>query len=141
MSIYKFTNSSFVLYQILPDYKKIDFLNRSFDNNVTKLTQEIYQKHFKEVLSPVGNTEIGIVSYLFQDTDKINIFFHNDMIHVNCNKLIPIRNLIKIAFMEGNILLLDKSLKKNSNNRDRYHMRYYRAYRRINNGLYPISES
>ena len=52
--------------------------------------------------------------------------------HVNCNKLIPIKELVHAAFTEGNILVLNKKLKKNKLNKDRYHMRYYRAYEKIN---------
>lgn len=139
----QFTNSSYVLYQILPDHKKIDFLNRAFESDIAKLSQEIYQNHFRSVLTTSEKTEIGIISYDTPEGERVNVFFHGDMMHINCNKLRPLRELVNTAFHDGSILIRDRSLKKTTENRERYHMRYYRAYVNLNydHYQYPISIS
>ncbi len=122
-----------MLYQILPDHKKIDFVNKSLNsNNVPELSKSIYQEHFKGIIAPIGKTEIGILSYLTPKKDKVNIFFCDDYVHINSNKLTPIYDLVATAFIEGHILVLDYTLKKNKENKERYHMRFYRAYKRLN---------
>lgn len=132
METLKFNSSSFVLYQILPDHKKIDFLNQIFDGDTTQTSKKFFEQHFKEIIAATGSTEIGIISYITTDGDKINVFFHKDHMHINSNKLIPIRDLISAVLRDGNIVVLDTDMKKTKSNRDRFHMRYYRAYRRAN---------
>lgn len=129
-----FTNSTFVLYQILPNYKKIEFLYNSLEIGIdtTQVAIQVYQNHFKDVISPVGKTEIGIVAYTTDSNDKVNMFFQNDEMHINCNKLLPIKDIICTSMTNGIILIRDHSFKKTSANKDRYHLRYYRVYRRIN---------
>ena len=143
MDTLDFSNTSFVLYQILPDDKKIDFLNQAFDGNVVKTSQRFYEQHFKSVIAPSGETEIGIISYVTPDGAKINIFFHDDYMHVNSNKLVPIKELVGSAFMDGHILVLDKTLKKTKDNRERFHMRFYRAYKKLNDPSrpFPLSQN
>lgn len=153
----KFSNSSFVLYSILPDFKKIDYIYRGLkvsnikstldeqsennDNlvNMNDIASEIYKEHFSEIISPVDDTQIGIISYMTKSDDVVNIFFYNGYIHVNSNKLKPIHEFINMVMLQGNIVTLDKSKKKTPENKDRFHLRYYRAYRKINSlDLYPI---
>jgi len=140
MGLLNFNNNSYVLYQILPDHKKIAFLNDSFDTDVMKLSQKYYEQHFAEIIHQQGDTEIGILSYLDPDGFKINIFFHDDYIHVNSERLKPIRDLVSVIFQDGNILVRDKSKKKTKHNKERFHMRFYRAYKKLNDidGFLPI---
>ncbi len=143
MKSLNFDNASFVLYQILPNHKKIEFLNDSFTGNIFDISKKFYENHFIKVVEPDKDIEVGILSYITHEGDKLNIFFHDGYMHVNCNKLIPIRELVHAAFSEGNILFLDKTKKKNKTNREQYHMRYYRAYKKLNpDALFlPISLS
>lgn len=144
METLNFTNNSFVLYQILPNHKKIDFLNESFDKHDAALVADkLYFSHFDEIITPGEDTQIGILSYLSQDGSKINIIFHGNIIHVNSDRMKPIHELVYAIFNDGNIIYQDKSLKKNKYNRERFHMKYYRAYRKLNilDGAYPISLS
>jgi len=127
-----FNNISFTLYQILPDYRKIMFLNEIFDKDLNSISQKFYEEHFKDIINSDGVVDIEILSFLTPEGDKVNIFFHDDYIHVNCDRLKPIKDLVKVIFTDGNIIFRDKSLKKTKENRTRYHMRFYRAYKKLN---------
>lgn len=120
-----------MLYQILPDHKKIDFLNQSFDGDISKISDRIYKQHFQNAFKKNGNNDIPILSYMTRDGDKVNVFFHRDYVHINSNKLKPIHQLVCAAMVDGNILLSEPIFKKTPENRDQYHMRYYRVYKRV----------
>jgi len=137
METLNFTNNSFVLYQILPDHKKIDFLNQSFDGDITQITDAVYKHHMREAFKQNDNVDIPILSYLTRDGAKVNVFFYKKFIHVNSNKLKPIHQLVTSAMVDGNILILEPDIKKTGANRDQYHMRYYRVYKRVT----PIDKS
>lgn len=144
MEDFNFTNGSYVLYSILPLDQKIEFMERLMNlEDADDLSQEYYTSHFSEVLEDDKINEIGILSYYTPDGDKVNIIFHDNVIHVNCDRLVPIKELIYEMFYEGNIMVRDKSFKKTPENRHRYHMRYYRAYRKANieDDRLPISEN
>lgn len=132
MKTLKFDNTSFILYQILPNHKKIDFLNQSFTGNISNISKAFYKQHFRNTLKHNAIIEVGILSYQTDTGAKVNIFLQDDYMHVNSDKLIPIRELIHATLYDGDILILDKTKKKTKENRDRYHLKYYRAYRRIN---------
>jgi hypothetical protein len=142
METLEFSNNSFVLYQILPDHKKILFLSETFDSEDTTddITMRYYQNHFESILNKDGSTELGILSYTTVDGDRVNVIFQDNYVHVNSDRLIPIKELVSILFDDGNILVRDIRLKKNKSNRERYHMRFYRAYKKINpeHWLLPI---
>lgn len=128
-----FSNGSYVLFSILPLDKKIEFLDRIMNQeDADELSKEYYTDHFSEVLDDDEVNEIGILSYYTPENDKVNIIFHDNVIHVNSDKLTPIKHLIEEMFYDGNIVVRDKSYKKTKHNKHRYHMRFYRAYRKIN---------
>ena len=132
MKILTFTNTSFVLYQIFPDHKKIDFLDQAFDGDIPKIAERLYQVHFEKIVEPSGDIDIDIISYITPEGGIVNIFCIDDILHINSNRLREIRHLVESAFYEGNILILDTTYKKTRTNRDRYHLRFYRAYKKIN---------
>ena len=133
MEALNFSNESFVLYQILPNHKKIKFLMDSFDSeDVDELSIKYYRQHFAGVLSNYEDDVVGIVSYMTPDGYKVNVFFHDNYIHINSERLIPIKTIVHAIFTDGNILIRDHSLKKTKKNKDRFHMRYYRAYIKVN---------
>ena len=145
-----FSKMSFMLYVILPEYKKIEYINRGLhihamlndaeaNVNMDIIALKLYREHLSNFTSSFVNTQVGITSYITNDNHKVNIFIHNNIIHINSSSLIPIKQFVTMMLLHGNIIIRDYSYKKTKHNSDKFHLRYYRAYKKINvNDIYPI---
>lgn len=141
MNALKFSNASFVLYQILSKHRKIDFLyDTFFGNDAETVSHTYFKQHIKSLVSPDIDSDMAIVAFITSDGDQVNVIMDSETIHINCDRLKPIRYLVTSAFMDGNILIRDKSARKTPKNREQFHMRFYRAYKKINPPFtfYPI---
>lgn len=144
MNALNLSTGSYILYQILPIQRKLEFLSDIFRRSDSKqVSAEYFKDHFKDILEDNKLAAIEIVTFLTSDGDKLNVFTDTDCIHVNCDKLAPINNLVKLLLLQGNILYRDKKIKKTDRNRHRFFMKYYRVYRKVNpaHELYPICQS
>lgn len=143
MKLSKFTNGTFVLYNILPIDKKIDFLHQLKTKSIEDVSLQTYHNLFSDIISNDGvvTVDVGILTYTIED-HPLNIFFMGDHVHINCNRLVHIKDFISDMLINGELVVRDFTMKKTSKNKGRYHHRFYRAYKIINqNNKYPISLS
>lgn len=141
MNDLNFSNASFVLYQILPKQRKIDFLyDAFFGDNMDEISTRYFKAHMSGVIKPRPSTSLSIMAFLTADGSRVNIIMDSDTIHINSDKLKPITDLVHTAFMDGNILFRDVSALKTPENKDQFHLKYYRSYKKINPipFIYPI---
>ena len=143
MSTLKFSSESFVLYQMLPNIKKVSFLYDTFNGDARSVATEYFKSHFGDVLNSNKNTTMSMMTFITRSGDKVNVIFEGNRMHINCGELKSIHQLVLSILMEGNIIYQDKSFTKTPENADRFFMRYYRVYIKVNRGneLYPISHN
>jgi hypothetical protein len=140
-----FNGDSYLVYQSLSDRDKISFLYESNTEGVKPTLDKYLRKYLKGFkVREDGTDNLFMYSYLTEDDQKVNIFLHDSVYHVNCDRIGPIRDFVHKIMEEGDILLFQPEFVKTRNNRDRYHLRFYRAYRRINGEegrTYPLCYS
>jgi len=140
MNTLNFSTDSYVLYQILPNSKKFEFLYDTFHGDVKNISSSYFKTHFDEILSKKTVPALSIMTFLTKDGEKLNIFFERDTMHINCDSEAPINDAVKSLFNEGNILYHDKNAVRSVNS-ELFFMRYYRVYRRIGEATFPIYQS
>ena len=64
--------------------------------------------------------------------DKVNIVMYGNSIFLNSDKLTPIKEIVKTFMIGGDILVPDSDHLSKNRNKNRYHMRFFRAYKRLN---------
>lgn len=128
VTLYKFLNSKdrFVYGMKILESKSIEELN--------KVSTEAYMELFSD-MSEICRGMIMQISMIAGQTssgDKVNIVMYGNSIFLNSDKLTPIKEIVKTFMIGGDILVPDSEHLSKNRNRNRYHMRFFRAYKRLN---------
>lgn len=128
VTLYKFLNSKdrFVYGMKILESKSIEELNR--------VSTEAYMELFSD-MSEICRGMIMQISMIAGQTssgDKVNIVMYGNSIFLNSDKLTPIKEIVKTFMIGGDILVPDSEHLSKNRNKNRYHMRFFRAYKRLN---------
>lgn len=128
VTLYKFLNPKdrFVYGMKILESKSIEELN--------KVSTEAYMDLFSD-MSEICRGMIMQISMIAGQTssgDKVNIVMYGNSIFLNSDKLTPIKEIVKTFMIGGDILVPDSEHLSKNRNKNRYHMRFFRAYKRLN---------
>mgnify|MGYP006323706135 CR=1 FL=1 len=128
VTLYKFLNPKdrFVYGMKILESKSIEELN--------KVSTEAYMELFSD-MSEICRGMIMQISMIAGQTssgDKVNIVMYGNSIFLNSDKLTPIKEIVKTFMIGGDILVPDSDHLSKNRNKNRYHMRFFRAYQRLN---------
>ena len=128
VTLYKFLNPKdrFVYGMKILESKSIEELN--------KVSTEAYMELFSD-MSEICRGMIMQISMIAGQTssgDKVNIVMYGNSIFLNSDKLTPIKEIVKTFMIGGDILVPDSEHLSKNRNKNRYHMRFFRAYKRLN---------
>jgi len=106
--------------------KSIEELNR--------ISSEAYMNLFSDMHEICKGTimQISMIAGQTSSGDKVNIVMYGNNIFFNSNKLKPIKKLVETFILGGDILVPNDDASSETRNKNRYHMKYFRAYKRLN---------
>lgn len=122
---------SFVLYSILSDRDKISYISDLFNaedekhNDITNDYMQDYVNIFPYEVNPYVKIHIY---YLEQFDSVLHIFDQGKLLHFNSDRLVSINYYLTQCYSLGYILTRNYEYKKTKHNKDKFHLRYYRAY-------------
>jgi hypothetical protein len=127
----QFDGNSFLVYQMLSNQDRVDFVYTAQQEGLKKAIEKYLLRYFSD-WGRDGLEQVSLFAFMTQDRQKLNMFIHRGVVHLNCEKLRPIKRMVHTLFQEGEILYHLPEIRKTKHNRHKYHMRYYRAYVHVN---------
>ena len=135
---FELSQDEYILYQMLTPDLKVNYL---FDC-IHEDTFEVFERYWRENIPEfpdIGKLSsadseidaVAIMSFVGPDDVRINIFFEDAYMHINSNRLRPIKDTVKQVFMDGHIITRDYDRKK-SDHPKQYYMRFFRSYKKLN---------
>lgn len=133
----KFDAKSYMIYQLLPDSKKIEFLMESIDGDVDEVTTKFYTEYFSEVAHQ-NSTELLVITLFSDGGNRVNVIFDDWHIHVNSNSEEGIESFSKTLFDKGYIM---ESVEVDPEIDKIFHLKYHKCFHTLNQSweLLPIN--
>lgn len=133
------------LFKFLPNNKKALFVNELLKCTTSDGLGVVIKSYYKHLFAS-GETDdskfsnVGIIVATTSKNESVNIVFNGDLIYFNSAKQKPIMDIIKTMMLNGDIMFREKKYRKNIENKERFHLKFYRVYRKLNYRAirYPI---
>jgi hypothetical protein len=133
------------LFKFLPNDKKASFasdlLKCTTSDGLGAVVKSYYKHLFATGESDGSNfTNVGIIVATTSKNESVNIVFNEDLIYFNSAKQKPISDIIKTMMLNGDIMFRERKYRKTVENKERFHLKFYRVYRKLNyrTTRYPI---